>query len=218
MLANNNTVQTAVAVVTQPSDQQTLDMWKPKPGSMAEKIEAQLQAHPLVKALSADPQWQSSRPHLKIPPNLRDKSFTGGHLIADDKMPVPPIVFTTGDGKQLVSVVFLGTGVCGHPGIVHGGLLATLMDEGLARTCFAALPNKVGVTAHLEVDYRAPCRAGQFVVLRAETTKVEGRKAWVKGRLETLTADGGAGKLLVDGSALFIEPKGFASKLMRIAS
>lgn len=99
-------------------------------------------------------------------------------------------------------------------------MLATLMDEGLARTGFPALPNKVGMTANLNIDYRAPCKAEQFVVLKAKTVKVEGRKAWVEGRLETLPLDGSEGKLLVEGRGLFIEPKNATvqGRLMRIAS
>jgi hypothetical protein len=30
--------------------------------------------------------------------------------------------------------VHVGRGVCGHDGIIHGGLLATILDESLART------------------------------------------------------------------------------------
>jgi acyl-coenzyme A thioesterase PaaI-like protein len=33
-----------------------------------------------------------------------------------------------------VIIVHVGRGLCGHDGIVHGGLLATLLDEGLGRT------------------------------------------------------------------------------------
>lgn len=54
--------------------------------------------------------------------------------------------------------------------------------------------------------------AGQVVVLRAETTKVEGRKAWVKGWLETLgDEEGGKSVVLTEGEALFIEPRQAAS-------
>jgi hypothetical protein len=50
-------------------------------------------------------------------------------------------------------------------------------------------------------------------VLRAETTKVEGRKAWVKGWLETLADEGKGEKrvVLTEGEALFIEPRQAAS-------
>jgi acyl-coenzyme A thioesterase PaaI-like protein len=218
MMSVNPLVQTAVAVKSMPSDADTLTLWNPSPDSPEGKIEAELLAHPLVQALSQNPKFIASRPHMKIPPHMRMKSLTGGTLLGGDKISIPPLVFNTADGSELVSIAYLGSEMCGHPGIVHGGLLATLMDEGLARTCFQALPSKTGVTASLKVDYRSPCRANQFVVLKANTTKVEGRKAFVKGRLETLPPDGTQGKLLVDGEALFVEPKGFATQLMKIAS
>ncbi|EKG17535.1 hypothetical protein MPH_05226 [Macrophomina phaseolina MS6] len=113
----------------------------------------------------------------------------------------------------MVSIHYVGPALVGHPGVVHGGMLATLLDEGLARCCFPALPNKIGMTASLTINYKAPCRAGQFIVLRAETTKVEGRKAWVKGRLETIADEERGEKPLVldEAEALFIEPRQAAS-------
>jgi acyl-coenzyme A thioesterase PaaI-like protein len=190
------------------------------PDSFTQEIEAQLQSHPLVKSLQADSRFTATRPHQRIPAMLKPYTFTGGDMISPSKLVVSPLVFTTTDGADLVSIVYLGKALCGHPGVVHGGMLATLMDEGLARTCFSALPNKVGMTANLNIDYRAPCRAEQFVVLKAKTTKVEGRKAWVEGRLETLPADGSQGKLLVEGRGLFVEPKNAVvqGRLMRITS
>lgn len=121
-------------------------------------------------------------------------------------MPVPPLVFLE-EGKKLVSMVYLGTDLCGHVGIVHGGLLAILCDEGLARCGFSALPNKIGVTANLTINYRSPAPAGSFVVLKAETIKAEGRKVWVKGRIELLGDGEEPGKLLVEAEGLFIEPR-----------
>jgi adenylylsulfate kinase len=107
----------------------------------------------------------------------------------------------------LVSILYLGTDLCGHPGIIHGGFLATMCDEGLAKCCIGALPNRVGVTASLTINYRKPAPAGTFVVLRARTIKVEGRKAWVEGHIETLVEPGEEPTVLVEASALFIEPK-----------
>jgi len=171
-----------------------------------------------------EPAYQESRPHLKIPPKLRGNNFSAGTLIGPGRLPVPPLVFVDGNGEELIQIQYLGKALCGHPGVVHGGLLATLIDEGLARCCFPALPNKIGVTASLKLDYRAPCLADQFVVLRAKTVKVDGRKAWVVGTLFALDAPDewekrhpGTGKLteaewesekpLVQGQALFVQPK-----------
>lgn len=132
--------------------------------------------------------------------------MTGGTLLGPGKIPVPPVMFLD-EGKDLVSISYLGTDLCGHVGIVHGGLLATLCDEGLARCGFSALPNKIGVTASLTVNYRNPAPAGSFVVLKAETVRVEGRKVWVKGRIELLGESEEPGKVLVEAEGLFIEPK-----------
>lgn len=103
--------------------------------------------------------------------------------------------------------IYFGSGVCGHPGIVHGGVLATLVDEGLARCCFPELPNKVGVTANLNIDYRAPAAANSYAVFRATTTKLEGRKAWVEGCIETIPDGDEEAVVLVQARALFIEPR-----------
>ena len=158
---------------------------------------------------------------MKIPPAMRPHNLTGGTLLGEDKIAVPPLNFSSRGEEELptlVQIAYLGEALCGHPGIVHGGLLATLLDEGLARACFPALPNKVGVTASLKIDYRSPCPAGSYVVLKAETTKVEGRKAWVKGWIELLGEDGeGNGTKLVEADALFIEPKG-AKQMARVYS
>ena len=118
----------------------------------------------------------------------------------------------------MISVMYFGDYVCGHPGMVHGGLIATVFDEGLARTCFDALPSKTGVTANLSVNYRKPVFASQFVVLEGSTVKVEGRKAWVKGELYALGEDGMKGQLLADATALYVEPKGYASQLMKLVT
>ena len=102
---------------------------------------------------------------------------------------------------------YLGSALCGHPGVIHGGMLATLLDEGLARACFPTLTNKIGMTASLTITYLRPCPVESFLVLRAETTKVTGRKAWAKGWIELLTNDGADGQRLVEAEGLFVEPR-----------
>lgn len=96
--------------------------------------------------------------------------------------------------------------------MIHGGLLATLLDEGFARCCFPHLPGKVGVTASLGVQYKAPAMADGVFVLIAETMKVEGRKAWVSGRIERLPLDLDGdgeeeGTVVVEAEGLFVQPR-----------
>lgn len=189
-----------------PTDEETLTAFTP-PDNVSQEIDEYIRSHPMAEALRSNPDFTESRPHMKIPEAFRARSLTAGTLAGPNKIVVPPYFFNERGGKSIVSLMYLGSDICGHPGIVHGGMLATILDEGLARCCFPALPNKVGVTANLNIDYRAPARAESYAVLRAETVKVEGRKAWVEGRIETLPTDGKEPVVLVEAKALFIEPK-----------
>jgi acyl-coenzyme A thioesterase PaaI-like protein len=67
------------------------------------------------------------------------------------------------------------------------------------------------MTANLNVDYRKPALPDRVYVLRAETVKVEGRKAWVEGVIRMMPAKKTASEdeavLVAEGRALFIEPK-----------
>ncbi|KAI1339553.1 Adenylylsulfate kinase-domain-containing protein [Xylariaceae sp. FL0016] len=186
-----------------PTDKDTLSMYQPQT-DIEREVESFIDSHPLTKEMRSKEDFHEARPHMKIPEAYRPHNLTGGTLLGPGKIVVPPVAFAEEGGKALVSISYLGHELCGHPGIVHGGLLATLLDEGLARCCFPALPHKMGVTANLNINYRAPAKADQYVVLRATTTKVEGRKAWVEGRIETLVGEGETPVVLADATALNI--------------
>lgn len=196
----------ASSMLNPPSDEDTLSMFNPEDDTSRE-VEQYIQNHPLTYKLRLNSKLSESRPHLRIPESQKGHNLTGGTLLGPGKVIVPPLTWSEKGGKSLISISHLGKDLCGHPGIIHGGLLATMLDEGMAKCCFAALPNKVGMTANLKVNYRAPAPADAVVVLIATTTKVEGRKAWVEGRIETLVAEGEIPTVLVEASALFIEPK-----------
>lgn len=51
------------------------------------------------------------------------------------------------------------------------------------------IPSHIGVTANLNINYRSPCMADQFVVVRTELEKKNGRKVVVKGSMETLEGE-----------------------------
>ena len=56
------------------------------------------------------------------------------------------------------------------------------------------LEARIGVTANLTINYRAPARADQFIVIKTRLVSVKGRKAEVSARIEDLD-----GQLLADG-------------------
>ncbi|KAJ5594988.1 uncharacterized protein N7459_001196 [Penicillium hispanicum] len=150
---------------------------------------------PLVQSLRQSHQvYRESRPHLSIPPALRQHHFVAGVLAGTGKLAISPYLWTTSRktdpestsqarASSLVSIFHIGRDLCGHPGFVHGGLLSVMLDEAFARCVSAALPSGLGMTANLNIDFRKPALPDRMYVLRAETVKIEGRKVWVEGRL-----------------------------------
>lgn len=149
---------------------------------------------PLVK------KYTVSRPYAATPPGPH--SLSAYTLRGPGKFAVPPLVFTTQDKRESVLILHVGDGLCGHEGVVHGGLLATVLDEALGRTALLNLPTNIGVTATLSLKYKKPTFANQFLVIRTELTEQRGRKAWVRGKVEDLD-----GQTLVEAEALFVEPR-----------
>ena len=190
-----------------PTDEESLTLFEP-PDQMSREIDEHIRSCALARQLDNDPDFTCSRPHLKIPEEVRRHNLTGGTLAGPGMIVVPPYIWSERGGKSMVAIFYLGNDVSGYPGLVHGGMLATMMDEGLARCAFPAMPNGVGVTANLQINYRHTTRTAQFLVLRARTIKVEGRKAWAEGWIESLEPAGvGEAQKLIEATALFVEPR-----------
>jgi len=64
------------------------------------------------------------------------------------------------------------------------------------------LPDKIGVTANLSINYRAPTRADQFILIRIRLLEASGRKARASATVEDLD-----GNVLTEASGLFVQPK-----------
>ncbi|KAI9829795.1 MAG: hypothetical protein M1826_005372 [Phylliscum demangeonii] len=209
-MASAPAISNVLAMLSPPSDTDTLSLFRPHDDKSFETDE-HIKNHPLAQSMRANPDFTESRPHLKMAEGPRSHTLTGGTLAGPNKIVVPPYSWSEKGGKTAVSIVYLGRDLCGYPGIVHGGMLATMLDEGLAHCCFPALPNKVGMTANLTINYRNPAPAGNYYVLRAKTVKVEGRKAWVEGHIENLVDEGETATVFVEASALYIEPRSAAT-------
>ncbi|KAG8684906.1 hypothetical protein FRC08_013421 [Ceratobasidium sp. 394] len=166
-------------------------------------LEEKLQSLEIVKGLRGREGWYESRPYVNYPEERRIHALTSGTLRGPGKLALPPLVFAKDDESEAIVIVHVGRSLCGHDGIVHGGLLATLLDESLARNALLNLPAKVGVTANLSVNYRAPTRADQFISIHTHLETVEGRKVTVVGEIRSVETN----EVLVTAKALFVQPK-----------
>ena len=86
----------------------------------------------------------------------------------------------------------------GPPGYVHGGIIATLLDEAMSKAVRSH--GLVAMTRHMDVDYLRPVRSKTPVRLEGRVTRGEGRKHWTEAKLLD-----GDGAVLAQGKGLFIE-------------
>lgn len=108
-----------------------------------------------------------------------------------------------------MNVVFFGTALDGWPTIVHGGVLATVLDETFGRVAIRSFPAQTGVTATLDINYRAPVSSENFYIVRVSLDKLlsTDRKAYMKGEIRDQN-----GKLCVEATSLFVVPKNIPLK------
>ena len=100
-------------------------------------LEEQLQNLPILlkhRAIEDPEAWYETRPYGTIPEDRRVNNLTAGALRGPGRLALLPLVRARVDESEALVIVHVGRGLCGHDGIVHGGLLATLLDETLART------------------------------------------------------------------------------------
>ncbi|MFE0683625.1 PaaI family thioesterase [Streptomyces sp. NPDC058961] len=90
----------------------------------------------------------------------------------------------------------------GAPGLAHGGVLATALDETLGSLNW--LLRVIAVTGRLETDFVRPVPVGTVLHLAAEVTAVAGRKIYSRA---TGRIGGPEGPVAVRAQALFIEVK-----------
>jgi len=86
----------------------------------------------------------------------------------------------------------------GPPGYLHGGIIATLLDEAMSKAVRAR--GFTAMTRHMEVDYQRPVPSSTPIRLEGHVTRNEGRKHWTEARI--LDAER---TVLAIGKGLFIE-------------
>ncbi|MGH9244349.1 MAG: PaaI family thioesterase [Acidimicrobiales bacterium] len=95
--------------------------------------------------------------------------------------PFAPPVRVTAIGRHVEGQVTFGTAYEGPPGHVHGGFVAATLDELLGMTL--AVQHVPGMTGRLTINYRRPTPLHTDLHVVAEVTRVDGRKAYVDGRI-----------------------------------
>jgi uncharacterized protein (TIGR00369 family) len=95
----------------------------------------------------------------------------------------------------------------GSMGMLHGGIIAVLMDEAMGKVC--RLSEVRAVTAELSVKYLRPIQVDQEIVVDAFQVRRDGREMYHEG-----TISDARGKVLARGTGRFvvINPADFAKR------
>ena len=111
----------------------------------------------------------------------------------------PPLAATHSADGRAEGRVTVGKTHEGPPGLVHGGVVATMLDHVLARAVRAA--GRGGLTATLTVTYRRPVRLGVPLLVTGEVATTDGRRTTAVGRL---VAEEDPGRVLAEAEGLFV--------------
>ncbi|KAI1452370.1 HotDog domain-containing protein [Annulohypoxylon moriforme] len=101
----------------------------------------------------------------------------------------------------------LGTGLNGHPGICHGGIVVAILDEVIGlliptNQLRGSMKDLPFMTAFLNTSFYRPVPTCATILARARIVKVEGRKYFAEGWIEDSN-----GAMLARADALFVTLK-----------
>lgn len=85
------------------------------------------------------------------------------------------LVFYLNEDQQVESQMLIPEQFQGFPGVVHGGIVATILDESIARAATAANPNRIMLTGKLTTRYRKPTPVGMPLRAVGEVIRDRGR-------------------------------------------
>ncbi|WP_255949823.1 PaaI family thioesterase [Streptomyces odontomachi] len=147
-------------------------------------------AHPPVHSAPGSPRaW---RPHVPDHPTC----FACGPRVPNG----PGLTITERRPDGVSATAVLDEVYQGAPGIAHGGLVATLLDEAASLAVWQSL-GRPTVTGRLELQYHAPVPVGVPLAVTARCTATAGRRVFA----EAAIAPVGEPKVCAEAAAVFIE-------------
>jgi uncharacterized protein (TIGR00369 family) len=106
--------------------------------------------------------------------------------------------FLLAEDGSVVCLVNIPDTYEGPAGYLHGGIIATLLDEAMSKAVRAR--GKTAMTRQMEIDYLRPVPSGAPIRMEGRVARSEGRKHWTEAKI----LDSG-GTVLAQGKGLFIE-------------
>lgn len=157
---------------------------------------------------------QNSTAKVKNQEEYSVPSLTNHTLAKPGGILIKPVIFHNIETDETVTIVHMGYKLCGYPFIIHGGIIATLLNEtfkrnaSLSNATTSSLKDDFKVES-MSINYKRPLFANQFFAVK---TKVE--KSNLGANQVTLHSviESENGKVLVDSVAI-LQNTGRATKI-----
>jgi len=109
------------------------------------------------------------------------------------------LTFEQDDAARCIRGVFrLGAEYAGAPGIAHGGIIATLLDEAMGKV--NRFRGVRAVTAELNIEYVRPVPVDEEIVVEAHEIEKKRRSLYYAGEIRSAR-----GEVLARGRGRFVE-------------
>jgi uncharacterized protein (TIGR00369 family) len=108
------------------------------------------------------------------------------------------LTFEQDDAAQRIRGNFrLGAEYQGGPGFIHGGIIATLLDEVMGKVC--RFREVRAVTAELSIEYLRPVPVDADLVIKGYEVEMKGRNLFLAGDIRDVS-----GRVLARGKGRFV--------------
>jgi uncharacterized protein (TIGR00369 family) len=132
---------------------------------------------------------------MLLKPNLENNCFACGGANADGMQ----LAFDQDDATRRIRGVFrIGAEYQGGPGFVHGGIVATLLDEVMAKV--NRFEKDIAVTGEMTVEYLKPVRVNEELTVEGWEIERNGRLRMRQGEIRN-----SSGVVLARGRGKFVE-------------
>ncbi|KAI9737868.1 MAG: hypothetical protein M1834_009238 [Cirrosporium novae-zelandiae] len=194
--------------------------------TLTDWVVRELSSNKAISLLREQEGWLEWEAYSGLEEEEKKHLYTAGPLGGEDGLVMQRIFYNPRD-EVLLAIVSIGPKLVGWPGFIHGGALATLLDEMMSRLATRTLPppHKSVMTAFLNVNYYAPVAPSKTYIIEAVLAPSDGplttesfrkheqsgstgsaqvseRKRWVVG-----TMNDGKGDMVCSAQGLFVVPK-----------
>ncbi|MGJ0118023.1 PaaI family thioesterase [Williamsia sp. MIQD14] len=112
------------------------------------------------------------------------------------------VSMTAGEGVTATGDLLVEPRFEGGPGVIHGGILATVFDESMG-LCLMLL-GLTAVTVVLDIDYARPIPIGTRLRVGARVLGTRRRQVYAEATATVLDSDGPAGDPVAGAHGLFV--------------